>query len=271
MINVLLIAQYDGLDKVAAEVQAIVNTDGLDVTLLQSGLTLASLIEFDWTGYKVIWFAAHGDDQGIRIGADMLDVATITPLLQESSAELVFINTCSSERLGEQIYAECQIPVICTVAEADDILAYATGRRFARALVRCEGDYLRAFELSRPGGNRLYRYIPNMYALNRGRKMAQQPPQPELKDQVEALVRALTGDRFSGSPGLVAELASLRKELREYIVKNEEEKSEFRDIIANSHQFRPLQITPLAAIVTTAAIILFISLIFYATYMIIGG
>lgn len=268
MIRILLIAQPSGLEKVGAEVQAIVNTDDLDVTLLQSGVTIAVLLDFNWAGYEVIWFAAHGTEAGIQIGDEILDIETLTSLLLQSDAGLVFINTCASERIAEQIYAACNIPVICTIAPTEDATAYVVGRRFARALARSNGNYRRAYELS-AGGNKNYRYIPNVYAgVARGRKMAQGP---DLEGQVEALVRALTGDKFSSNAGLIAELATLRRELSEYIRQNEDWKNQIELMMAKSQQFRPLQLTPLSAILITAGLILFIALLFLSVYWVVNG
>lgn len=268
MIRILLIAQPDGLEKVSAEVQAIVNTQGLDVTLLQSGVTLAFLLDFNWAGYQVVWFAAHGDEEGIQIGKETLDIDTLASLLLQDETGLLFINTCSSERIAEQIYAACNIPVICTIAPTEDTAAYVVGRRFARALARSNGNYRRAYELS-VGGNRNYRYIPNVYAGRvRGGKMGQGQ---DLESQVEALVRALTGDKFTASPGLIAELAILRRELGEYIKHNEEWKAGIESMLAKSQQFRPLQLTPLSAILITAGLILFIALLFLSVYWVVNG
>lgn len=262
--RILLIAQLDGLPQAAAEVQAVVNTAGLQVTLLQSNVTVTMLVEFDWNGHDVVWFAAHGSEQGILIGGEILDITTLAPLLRESDAKLVFINTCSSERLAEQIYAECDVHVVCTVAPTPDLTAFSTARRFIRRLAAGD-DYRRAFELSRPGGGRLYRYIPNNVEV----KMANQ--QPDTNHQVDDLVRALTGDRFTGNPGLISELGQLRQELSEYIKRNEEWKHEVEAVLAQSQQFRPLQISPVSAILVTAALILFVSMLFLAVYWLSAG
>lgn len=261
--RILLIApQSSGLDQAAAEVQAVVNTEGIAVTLLQSNVTVALLVEFDWSGYGVIWFAAHGSDQGIIIGGESLDIVTLAPLLRESAAKLIFINTCSSERLAEQIYADCNIHVVCTIADTPDLIAYATGRRFIRR-VAAGDDFRKAFELSRPGGGRLYRYIPTEV------RMPNQ--QQDANHQVEDLVRALTGDNFTGNPGLINELGQLRQELSGYIKRNEEWKKEIERVLASSQQFRPLQISPISAILVTAALILFVAILFLAIYWLTIG
>lgn len=164
MKRVLLLAPADVLlQGVYGEIESVVNS-GLRVRLLSRDVTEDDLGRVLAEGdYRTLWIASHVDVQGrIQLGATRwLDVSTLIQLLRGSTIELVFLNTCSSWQVAQDLQVEADVAVICTVLEVEDQLAYRTGSLFARRLAQ-SGDYRLAYDLSKPGRNRNYVFLDNL-------------------------------------------------------------------------------------------------------------
>lgn len=158
MTTVLLVAPDVGLAGTSHEVQAIVNTS-LEVHLLQGRVDQRAVIEA--SGLKqwdVLWLAMHGDRDGVQLSDGSLSSSALTSLVRSGNIGVVFLNTCESVSVASAVQQETGADVICTVMAAPDVDAYRTGALFARHLAET-GDARRAYELSKPGQNRLYLYL----------------------------------------------------------------------------------------------------------------
>ena len=143
----------------AQEVEAVVNS-GLSVKLLQSNVSQRDLVsELSTPGrYDIIWFATHGDANGILLTNEVLSPSAVISLIRGSGARLVFLNTCSSVSTASAIQNEASVDVICTITDVPDVEAYRTGAQFAAKLFQTN-EFRKSYELSKPGRNSTYIYL----------------------------------------------------------------------------------------------------------------
>ena len=168
--RVLLIAPSQAsLPLSAQEVEAVVNS-GLSVKLLQSNVSQRDLVsELSTPGrYDIIWFATHGDGNGILLTNEVLSPSAVISLIRGSGARLVFLNTCSSVSTASAIQNEASVDVICTITDVPDVEAYRTGAQFAAKLLQT-GDFRKSYELSKPGRNSTYIYLSAAGPLQNGK------------------------------------------------------------------------------------------------------
>lgn len=157
--NVLLIAPDHGLDLINEEVRAV--SAILRPVILNGYVTIKDVIEHikgqDW---DLIWFATHGNEQGISLSDGHIKTPDLIAIIRESGAKTVFINTCSSIYIGLELHYELGIIVVATESDINDQTAYQTGILFARALVETN-DPIEAFNRSKPGRNGNYKIFYN--------------------------------------------------------------------------------------------------------------
>lgn len=177
-----------------AEAEAKYLVNRLGATLVNGEVTVESLLDaINGGSFELLWFAAHGDENGVHLYDSVLEGSHIAMIARRVGAEKIFINTCDSERVAEEIYSRVQIPIICTIAEIGDTSAYITARSFATDLSRGK-TFEEAFNLS--SGPVGFRLIP--MANGNGRQHAAMYVQVErnrseiydLKNDVEELRRA---------------------------------------------------------------------------------
>lgn len=158
--RILLVAPSTGLAYAAEEVQAVVNTTGLSVRLLQGTVNERDVIEaLRQRQYDCLWLATHGNQQGVLLSNNAtLSTSALTALVRSHGIQFVFLNTCTSLQTAMQINQEAQADVVATVVEVPDAEAYRTGALLAYHVG--QGDTTRdAYEASKPGGNRTYVYL----------------------------------------------------------------------------------------------------------------
>jgi hypothetical protein len=158
--RVLLVAPSTGLAYAAEEVQAVVNTAGLSVRLLQGSVNERDVIEaLRQRVYDCLWLATHGNRDGVLLSdGALLSTSALTALVRSHAIPFVFLNTCESLQTAMQINQEAQADVVATVLEVPDAEAYRTGALLAYHLGK--GEATRdAYEASKPGGNRTYVYL----------------------------------------------------------------------------------------------------------------
>jgi len=152
--NVLLIAPDVGLASVVNEVRSV--SMALRAVALTGIVTRKDVLEaLPGHTWDIIWFATHGDEQGIMLSDGPVEIADLTAIVRNSHAFLVVLNTCSSRYVGLEMHYELGVDVVCTQAEADDLSAYQTGVLLARNLAE-NMSVADAFEQSRPGQKSLY-------------------------------------------------------------------------------------------------------------------
>jgi hypothetical protein len=195
--NVLLVAPHSDLPQADAEVQAVVNA--LRPTVLLGTISLIDLQRELARPHDLIWFACHGDPDGLQIGADwLLDAPTLVQLLRAHPPSGVFINSCQSLSLAQDIHHELGVPVIATVISVADLDAYVTGTALATALA-AGVDLHHAYQSSRPGAGKHRNYIMlnnrvEMNADNRMDDLAKLMLQigADLRQQIETVERRMS-------------------------------------------------------------------------------
>ena len=152
--NVLLVSPDFGLQAAVNEVRQV--SMSLHAVILNGTVTRKDLV--DTLGdhkWDAIWFATHGDQKGIRLSDNVVNIADLTAIVRNSGAYLVVLNSCSSRYVGLELHYELGVDVITTEADADDISAYQTGALLARNLANGLTVF-DAFERSRPGQKSMY-------------------------------------------------------------------------------------------------------------------
>jgi len=132
--------------------------------------------------------------------------------------------------LAHEIWSRSGVSVVCTIVNVPDRMAFTTGRLLAEKLGE-HGDLRQAYEESRPGANRVYVFLPgesldyieNEEGDSRMRAAANQGGARssnvragnDAMDTVDSLVRALQGDPFNRSIGLIEQMATTNRILQE--------------------------------------------------------
>lgn len=187
--RILLIAPSQAsLPLSAQEVEAVVNS-GLSVKLLQSNVSQRDLVsELSVPGrYDIIWFATHGDSNGVFLTNEVLSPSAVISLIRGSGAKLVFLNTCSSVSTASAIQNEASVDVICTITDVPDVDAYRTGAQFAAKLFQT-GEFRKSYELSKPGRNSTYIYLSAAVPTQNGKSDYEQLR--KTVDELESAARS---------------------------------------------------------------------------------
>lgn len=205
--RVLLVAPPSDLPMAEDEVQQVVNTLRAKV-VRGSQADVQGFLNMLVEPFDIVWFAAHGDHQGIYLNDGLLSTSEITTGVRSVDAKLVVLNTCSSRGVAREIYEELQIDLVCTVTKVPDRMAYFTGTVFARMLANGL-PFRQAYEQAKPGQNATYYYFPEK------EKLAMPPPPPDpvpalprdadfytLQEQVRQLRLAMIGNPDYNVKGL---------------------------------------------------------------------
>ena len=149
--RILLIAPSQALLPFSAQAVQAVVISGLSFKLLQSSVSQRDLVgELSVPGgYDVLWFATHGNSDGILLSNESLTQSAVVSIIRGSGVKLVFLNTCSSVSMATAIQNEANVDVICTITDVPDIDAYRTGAQFAAKLFQTN-EFRRSYELSKP-------------------------------------------------------------------------------------------------------------------------
>jgi len=159
-LRILLLAGRGVLAWVDEEADKWEQTPNLTVFALRANVTPVRVLnrvladEFD-----VLVILGHGDKDGVDLGkGQRIERAQLAQLVRGRIPNL-FINTCESEESAELIRDETGANVICTIGPVDDKVAYFTGAILASHLGG-GATFRDAYELSKPGANKSYRYLP---------------------------------------------------------------------------------------------------------------
>lgn len=98
--------------------------------------------------FDVVHIVSHGSPEGIQLSDGMLTMAQLAGTVKDVSAELVYLNSCDSARLGQYL-ADRGVPI--TLAYTVDVLdddAISRAASFYRNAASNDGDYIRAYERS---------------------------------------------------------------------------------------------------------------------------
>lgn len=150
----------DDLTAAREEVRAVIRSLHPQHVLI-GRVTLTDLMRtIQENTFDIIWFACHSDYQGLSLSDGHVSGNTLAQLLRGNPPSLIYLNSCDSDRTALDIHDATEITIICTVVDVEDEMAYVTGASLAHHLSENIG-YRTAFELSRPGGDRVYRMIGN--------------------------------------------------------------------------------------------------------------
>jgi hypothetical protein len=161
--RILLLAPYalpglPALPWVEDEIQQLVNA-GLSLHL-ERDASERRLVELlgSQPAWDVVWFASHGDAEGVLLSDGLCPVDALAALLRASGVGYVVLNTCASVAVAAAIQEESGADVICTLTAIGDREAWRTAALFARQLARGH-DVRRAFELAKPAKPGRYIYL----------------------------------------------------------------------------------------------------------------
>lgn len=186
------------------------------VTMLRPSLlsgsqcTIQGLLNAFATDFDIVWFASHGDENGIYLNDGLVTSAELTALMRSAGVRLVVLNTCVSRAVALAIHDELQIELVCTVKKLPDRTAFVTATLFARMLTR-GFSFRQAYEKAKPGKNSTYTFLPpeeeDMPPQPRAYSMPDEPP--DLAEAVRRLHVAVQGDRNYGAKGLIPQVDEL--------------------------------------------------------------
>lgn len=138
MINVLMVAPVTDLAYAEAEIQSLVNLDGLRVRLVRAPCTTLSIYaavervgHCDW-----LHVAGHGSEGGVHLDAEMWTAPEIVATVQSLNCDLVYLNTCDSVHLVKLISEKTGADCIANLTEASDQRAWQSATHFAIQLLR---------------------------------------------------------------------------------------------------------------------------------------
>ena len=181
------------------EIAAIANTT-LDVRIVRNA-RITDVLNADYKDVDVMWFAAHGgtvnNAPGIELVDGWLEAWTISAIVKSFTVPFVYLNSCSSADVALQIINDSSARIVCTLSEINDDTAMAAATLFARRLAE-HGDFERAFVETKPVANNNYRILGTGHSTM---------SQPDTSRQLADILRALTGDPFTGTPGLIAQVS----------------------------------------------------------------
>lgn len=166
MLRVLLVAPRTDLKLVDEESQDILRS-GLEVTPLIGEVTSRELLREIKSGeHDVLWLATHGETRVDVLNRTEYGVVLTDGFMPSSELvaqvrgkfKLVYLNTCTSYHIAQQIQLEANVTVIGTLLDVPDRQAYQTGSIFAGWLAQGLTP-AQAYLRSQPGGARIYIWL----------------------------------------------------------------------------------------------------------------
>ena len=147
------------LKYVSDELESVVNI--LGAQLLSGSVGLKQLIDKIRT-YRpqLIIISSHGSMEGILLSDGYINADLLKPILSTTPVELVYLNTCDSYAIADQIFNELPTAFACSLREVEDRLAYVTMATFAHHLSAGK-SYVDAWLLSRKGGSGNFAFWPS--------------------------------------------------------------------------------------------------------------
>lgn len=199
MKTLIVAPQQPDLAMQQAEVQRLVNTlDGAQV-LLGAVTWPAVADEIQRFQPDILWFATHGNSDGIILSDVLVDGDMLASVTRGGSVRLIVLNTCDSRAVAERIHAATGCDVVATIGPVDDRHAFTVAQRFA-ALLLAGYDPHRAFSHVRTPQ---FVIIPEMIPYNNSdydalRRMLNdvQMENERLKRMIDAMEDKLEGLRL---------------------------------------------------------------------------
>lgn len=224
----LVIAPKTDLLLVDDEVQQVINLLGAKV-LNGSQATLHGLLTMLREPFDILWFATHGNEQGIYMEDGPLNASELTTMVRSCGASLTVFNTCASRPVALTIHDELQTEFVCTIKKVPDRMAFITGTVFAQKIA--DGlDFYAAYEAAKPGQNSTYTFLPAkgtvaMPPISKGptTEPGTTARFEEIVEQLDAIVNGNPRLRITGLADSVDRIDKNVQEIDKRISKIEEE------------------------------------------------
>lgn len=201
----LLIAPRSNLEHADSEVQNVANA--LSPQLLIGTVTVHDVLgALSHGAYDCVWFACHGNEDGIELSDGVLSASHLTQMLRRNTPKVIVLNTCSSLRTAMMLHDTLRAAVVATVIDVEDLTAYLTGSLFSRNLAANGGDVVQAYEQSLPGNNREF------VLLNGSVRMGAANPADDVRAMMTHTLRC-SNQVHESLNDVKAEIEKLRREL----------------------------------------------------------
>lgn len=255
----------------AQEVVNVLSAAGWVVTLMQEPVTRLELWRmFDRAQYALGWVGTHSGADGWALSNEILPPDVLGNFVQLGGVTDLVLNSCFSAQHVRTIQARAQTcNVVATIDPGgiDDRAAWSAALFLVRRFVR-SGDLRQAIDKEEQ-----YRWFPAP-ALGVGGAMDNEALR-RLEATTERLVRALQGDEFSRTPGLIAAMQALQNEMRDYVRSDAEWKRKTEERIEaieeRQEQGRVVVMPWRMALTWALTVIVFILMIALATRLLAGG
>lgn len=188
----------------------------------------------------VLFFIGHGSLTGLQLTDGHISIAELCRYVKSANIRYLVLNTCESEYIALAIHHETDATVICTIAQVDDMQAYATSRLLAEAIA--SGYPIEeAYERAKPSGAgpSQYRIILN---CNNGNHRAAK--EFDTEHQTIMLMRAMLEEQFEKYERSLSELKTIVRDEREQRQKSIEAITDnIRKLITDMEELKVVQST----------------------------
>lgn len=204
----LIVPLAADLAALPGELQDVVNVfsgAGHQVHLAEpsrEGLRAALRASLPKAPFDLVWFAGHGAADGLLLADGPISPVEVGRWLAAVDASALVANACYSAQHVAIIQSVAPVDVVATLGPAGDDEAAATALYLARELVG-SGDLAAATRAASANGQLAYRFFPRVTEAGAAMRA------DTTHEDVAALIRALRGDEFTGSPGLIATVTTL--------------------------------------------------------------
>jgi len=213
-VRTLLVAPSSDLPLVQAELDIVASL--LSAQTLTGDVTVARLLQrlTARSRFDVLWFATHGDEKGIHLTDGLLETSTLTQLVKASKANLLVLNTCASEDVGQQIYRSIGINVICSIKDIPDRRAFTSGTLFAMYLAQT-GSIRQSFECMEATDD--YRWFGSKRPMNWDDGSEQR--YQELSRKCDRILTVVDGSKDLGVVGIRERIDRLTAQLTDILTR----------------------------------------------------
>lgn len=198
-LRTLTVSPKTDLLMVEAEVAAVVNH--LHASILTGQVTSENLLSKLEEQWDIVWFATHGDENGIYLSDGPISSDVLVPFMRTANASLIVLNTCSSINVAQDIYNELSIDLVCAIRPIPDRQAFFTAKQFAFNLSRGLSPY-DAYVRAKPGRNRDYVFLGRGNSLMPLSAIDEREYQ-RMSQELGRLVRLIDGEERDQEPGLL--------------------------------------------------------------------
>lgn len=262
--RICLIADQGGdLGSVKDELQDVVNTFGAaGHTVHVADANRADIRAALLAGpFDLAWFAGHSNADGFVLSDGTWSPAEVGRWLTATRAWSFVANACFSVEHVLAIQRVAEVDVVATIAPSgvDDSEAASTALYLARALVETN-DLQAATRRASANGQLQYRYF------SVGRQMREQMRNDGYTNEdVAALVRALKGDPFTGTAGLISTVSTLANNVQTLTqtIEAYRRETDIRLSALESSNNRYISATPHAIVLTSVTTVTIMLLAFW--------